>query len=229
MRTSRRIFLKSAVGLTGAATAFHASAASRFLPGQVGKWKLADTKEYLNICCYCSGGCGTICSVRNGQLINIEGDPDNPVNLGGLCPKGAGLTGLRKIVDKDRRLVMHPHRLTQPLVRRPGSSEWEPISWSQAIDEMARKIKKTRDESYTKEENGVTVNRCEGIASYGAAQLNCEEAWLVQKFAVLLASFRSTTRLVSATLLPFPGLARPSGRGSMSSHWMQISKTPMSS
>ena len=59
MRTSRRIFLKSAVGLTGAATAFHASAASRFLPGQVGKWKLADTKEYLNICCYCSGGCGT--------------------------------------------------------------------------------------------------------------------------------------------------------------------------
>lgn len=125
MRTSRRIFLKSAVGLTGAATAFHASAASRFLPGQVGKWKLADTKEYLNICCYCSGGCGTICSVRNGQLINIEGDPDNPVNLGGLCPKGAGLTGLRKIVDKDRRLVMHPHRLTQPLVRRPGSSEWE--------------------------------------------------------------------------------------------------------
>lgn len=54
MRTSRRIFLKSAVGLTGAATAFHASAASRFLPGQVGKWKLADTKEYLNICCYCS-------------------------------------------------------------------------------------------------------------------------------------------------------------------------------
>ena len=105
------------------------------------------------------------------------------MNLGGLCPKGAGLTGLRKIVDKDRRLVMHPHRLTQPLVRRPGSSEWEPISWSQAIDEMARKIKKTRDESYTKEEDGVTVNRCEGIASYGAAQLNCEEAWLVQKFA----------------------------------------------
>lgn len=87
MRTSRRIFLKSAVGLTGAATAFHASAASRFLPGQVGKWKLADTKEYLNICCYCSGGCGTICSVRNGQLINIEGDPDNPVNLGGPLPE----------------------------------------------------------------------------------------------------------------------------------------------
>ncbi|GEM_PF-2359884 len=51
MRTSRRIFLKSAVGLTGAATAFHASAASRFLPGQIGKWKLADTKEYLrNLC-----------------------------------------------------------------------------------------------------------------------------------------------------------------------------------
>lgn len=219
MRTSRRIFLKSAVGLTGAATAFHASAASRFLPGQIGKWKLADTKEYLNICCYCSGGCGTICSVRDGQLINIEGDPDNPVNLGGLCPKGAGLTGLRKIVDKDRRLVMHPHRLTQPLVRRPGSSEWEPISWSQAIDEMARKIKKTRDESYTKEEDGVTVNRCEGIASYGAAQLNSEEAWLVQKFARSLGVVQidNQTRVCHSSTVS--GLAPTFGRGSMTSHW----------
>ena len=78
MRTSRRIFLKSAVGLTGAATAFHASAASRFLPGQIGKWKLADTKEYLNICCYCSGGCGTICSVRDGQLLILKATLTTP-------------------------------------------------------------------------------------------------------------------------------------------------------
>lgn len=78
MRTSRRIFLKSAVGLTGAATAFHASAASRFLPGQVGKWKLTDTKEYLNICCYCSGGCGTICSVRNAHSLILKATLTTP-------------------------------------------------------------------------------------------------------------------------------------------------------
>ena len=74
MRTSRRIFLKSAVGLTGAATAFHASAASRFLPGQVGKWKLADTKEYLR----------KLCKIRNfsqspfGGFIFEESDGNFP-------------------------------------------------------------------------------------------------------------------------------------------------------
>ena len=180
MRTSRRIFLKSAVGLTGAATAFHASAASRFLPGQVGKWKLADTKEYLNICCYCSGGCGTICSTRNGELINLEGDPDHPVNVGGLCPKGAAMWGLRNIVTPKRKSQLHPDRVLTPLVRRPGSKTWEKISWDEAIDAIAKRIKKTRDASFVESEDGITVNRCDGIASFGAAQLNNEEGWLVQ-------------------------------------------------
>ncbi|WP_290172989.1 molybdopterin-dependent oxidoreductase, partial [uncultured Parasutterella sp.] len=219
MQTSRRNFMKAAVGLAGSASAFNVMSADRFLPGAVGKWKLHDTKEYLNICCYCSGGCGTICSVRNGQLINIEGDPDNPCNIGGLCPKGAALTGLRDIVTKDRRLISHPHRLTQPLVRRPGKTEWEPISWSQAIDELARKIKKTRDESYTSTEDGVIVNRCEGIASYGAAQLNTEEAWLVQKFARSLGIVQidNQTRVCHSSTVS--GLAPSFGRGSMTSHW----------
>lgn len=67
------------------------------------------------------------------------------------------------------------------------------------------KIKKTRDESYTKEENGVTVNRCEGIASYGAAQLNCEEAWLVQKFARSLGVVQIVNQTrVCPLFYPFP-------------------------
>ena len=52
-------------------------------------WKLVNTEEYTNICCYCAGGCGSLCSVRDGELINLEGDPDHPINKGGLCPKGA--------------------------------------------------------------------------------------------------------------------------------------------
>lgn len=219
MNTTRRNFLKASVGLSGAAASFNLLAANRFLPGQVPPWKLHDTHEYLNICCYCSGGCGTICSVRQGKLVNIEGDPDNPCNIGGLCPKGSALLGLADIVTPDRKLKPHPHRLTQPLVRRPGKSEWEPISWSQVIDEMARAIKKTRDESYTKTEDGVTVNRCEGIASYGAAQLNNEEAWMVQKFARSLGIVQidNQTRVCHSSTVS--GLAPTFGRGSMTSHW----------
>lgn len=219
MQTTRRTFMKAAVGLTGAATAFNAMSTGRFLPGSVPPWKLANTQEYLNVCCYCSGGCGTICSVRDGKLINVEGDPDNPNNLGGLCPKGAGLLGLSSIVTKDRRLVSHPHRLTQPLVRRPGSTQWEPIAWSQVIDEIAHRIKKTRDENYTATEDGITVNRCDAIASYGAAQLNNEEAWLVQKFARSLGAVQidNQTRVCHSSTVS--GLAPSFGRGSMTNLW----------
>ncbi|MCD8340022.1 MAG: molybdopterin-dependent oxidoreductase [Burkholderiales bacterium] len=219
MNTTRRGFLKGAATLASATAAFNAQAAGIYLPGQVLPWKLADTQEYTNICCYCSGGCGTIVSVRHGHLVNLEGDPDSPVNIGGLCPKGATLAGLRSIVNKEQELVPHPHRLMQPLVRRPFSNHWEPISWTEAIDEMARMIKKTRDETYTNEENGVIVNRCEGIASFGAAQLNNEEAWLVQKFNRALGSVvvDNQTRVCHSSTVS--GLAPTFGRGSMTSHW----------
>lgn len=108
MQTTRRHFLKSSAAFSLASAAFSAKAAGRFVPGQVKPWKLHDTQEFLNICCYCSGGCGTICSVRDGQLVNIEGDPDNPCNLGGLCPKGSALTGLRDIVSPKQKLIAHP-------------------------------------------------------------------------------------------------------------------------
>lgn len=90
MQTTRRKFLKTSAMFGGGSAAFgmmSAANSATFL--QPGPWKLNNTKEFLNVCCYCSGGCGTICSVRDGKLINLEGDPDHPCNIGGLCPKGA--------------------------------------------------------------------------------------------------------------------------------------------
>ncbi len=219
MQTTRRKFLKASAAFGGSAAAFNSFAAKKAVTRPAVPWKLNNTQEFLNICCYCSGGCGTICSVRDGHLINLEGDPDHPCNIGGLCPKGAGMAGLRNIVTKDRRLVTHPYRLTRPKVRRPGSTEWEEISWAQAIDEMARAIKKTRDENYTAKEDGITVNRCDGIASFGAAQLNNEEGWLVQKFARSLGVVQidNQTRVCHSSTVA--GLAPSFGRGSMTSHW----------
>jgi len=150
--------------------------------GPVQGWKLVNVKETSTICCYCAGGCGTIVSVRDGKLINIDGDPDHPINRGGMCSKGSSQFGVNSVYDdKNGARIINPNRLTAPKVRRAGKAVWEDISWAQAIDEIAARVKKTRDENYETVADGVTVNRCEAIASFGAAALDNEEGYALQK------------------------------------------------
>ena len=184
MSITRRGFLK----LTGAALVssvmYEFAGQSPALAVQTAQeWKLVDVKETSTICCYCSGGCGTIVSVRDGKLINIEGDPDHPINRGGLCSKGASQFAVNTIYkDTTGEAVINPNRLTKPMVRRAGSAKWDELSWDQAIDEIAKRIKKTRDENYeAKDKAGVIVNRCEAIASFGASALDNEECYALQK------------------------------------------------
>ena len=183
MGMSRRGFFK----LTGAAlmtsVIYEFSAQSPAMAlGPVQGWKLVDVKETSTICCYCAGGCGTIVSVRDGKLINIEGAPDHPINRGGMCSKGSSQFGVNSVYDdKNGARIINPNRLTTPKVRRAGKAEWEDISWAQAIDEIAVRVKKTRDENYETVADGVTVNRCEAIASFGAAALDNEEGYALQK------------------------------------------------
>ena len=150
--------------------------------GPVQGWKLVNVKETSTICCYCAGGCGTIVSVRDGKLINIDGDPDHPINRGGMCSKGSSQFGVNSVYDdQSGEKVINPNRLTRPMVRRAGKLEWEPLSWDQAIEEIATRVKKTRDANYETVANGVTVNRCEAIAHFGAAALDNEEGYIAQK------------------------------------------------
>lgn len=144
MELSRRSFFKRSLlaAGSGSAVAFASGSARAEADCLKKPYKLESVKEVTNICCYCSGGCGTICSSRNGELINLEGDPDHPVNLGGLCPKGAAMWGLRNIVNPDRTVSAHPDRVIYPMVRRPGSTKWERISWDQAAKEIARHVKR---------------------------------------------------------------------------------------
>ncbi len=154
-------------------------------------YKLVNTEEQPNICCYCSGGCGSLCSTRDGVLINIEGDPDHPVNRGGLCSKGSAQFSVHSVIsDVDDAVIPNPNRLTTPKVRRAGQTEFEEISWDQAIDEICERFKKTRDEGFIETEEvtfadgtkqTIKVNRTERIAELGAAMLDNEEAYLVQK------------------------------------------------
>ena len=132
------------------------------------EWKIERTQVVPSVCPYCAVGCGQLMHVRDGKLINIEGHPDSPISRGNLCPKGAA----------SFQLTVNPYRQTKCLHRKPGAAEWEEIELDRAMDMIAERVKRTRDETFqpTAEVNGrrVTVNNTLGIASLGGATLDNE-------------------------------------------------------
>jgi formate dehydrogenase major subunit len=176
MTPSRRTFLKvSAGGAVGSILGFDLKPAY----AQSRELKIGRTTETRSTCPYCSVSCGVIIHTLGDkaknvtpQVVHVEGDPDHPINRGTLCPKGSSLY---QDILNDRRLV-------KPEVRRPGSDHWEDISWDQAFNEIARHIKKTRDETFiTTDPQGRTVNRCESIAWNGGCTDTNEFNYLVVK------------------------------------------------
>ena len=177
MNVTRRDFLK--VGTVGgvAATVFGFDLTPAY--AQLRGLKIARATETRSTCPYCSVSCGVIIYTLGDkaknvtpQVVHVEGDPDHPINRGTLCPKGASL-------EQD---ILNSRRLMKPQVRRPGSDHWEDISWDAAIDEIGRKVKKTRDDSFVeKDPQGRTVNRCEGMAFTGGCTDTNEFNFLVVK------------------------------------------------
>jgi formate dehydrogenase major subunit len=177
MNTTRRDFLKIASigGIAVTVLGFDLTPAY----AQMRALKISRTTETRSTCPYCSVSCGVIIhtlgdKAKNvtAQVVHVEGDPDHPINRGTLCPKGASL--YNEIIN-DRRLL-------KPVVRRPGSNRWEDISWDQAINEIARHIKKTRDDTFIEtDKDGHTVNRCETIAWNGGCTDTNELNYLVVK------------------------------------------------
>lgn len=226
MELTRRGFLQTLGAAAAASAAYDIIAPSPvYAVGDSSQWKLENTEEFTNICCYCAGGCGSICSVRNGELINIEGDPDHPVNQGALCPKGASMFELRNVIEPDGEVVKNFDRATRPLVRRPRAADWEEISWDDAVAEIARKVKDTRDASFIEKEDGLTVNYTPAIASLGGSQENSEEEYLILKLmrSLGLVAVDNQARVChSSTVI---GLAASFGRGSMTNHWNDMKNT----
>jgi formate dehydrogenase major subunit len=177
METSRRNFIKIA-GLGGAAATMFGFDLKPVYAA-VRELKISRATETRSTCPYCSVSCGVLIytlgdKAKNvtAQVIHVEGDPDHPINRGTLCPKGASL-------EQD---ILNERRLLKPQVRRPGGTDWEDISWDQALDEVAAWTKKTRDATFVeKDANGKTVNRCEGIAFTGGCTDTNEFNYLVVK------------------------------------------------
>ena len=173
MKISRRDFLKlgtgSAAGVTLAGIGAQSKVAAK---GPLPKGKKLSGTQTTTICPYCAAGCGFIVTSVDGKVTNIEGDAVHPVNLGAACAKGAGLS----------QLANNPRRVSKVLYRRPGGTEWEEKAWDWALDQIARRVKATRDTTWTaKDDQGRLVNRAEGIASLGGAALDNEECYAVVK------------------------------------------------
>ncbi len=171
MESSRRDFLKVATSVFG----FDLTPAY----AQLRELKIARATETRSTCPYCSVSCGVIIYTLGDkaknvtpQVIHVEGDADHPINRGTLCPKGASL-------EQD---ILNDRRLLKPQVRRPGTSGWQDISWDDALNEIARWVKKSRDDTFVeKDPQGRTVNRCEGIAWTGGCTDTNEFNYLVVK------------------------------------------------
>lgn len=175
-KLSRRSFMKfTAASIAAAAVADKQMVHAQSDDGeQLFPLMTAGAASAYGICHYCSVGCGLDVKVKDGKVISTEGFADHPINEGALCPKGRSMMGVANSEE----------RLTHPLVRKPGSDKWEPISWDDALDRVASKIKEVRDESFTEVDNesGTTVNRIDEIFSMGSAEIDNEEAYLYTKF-----------------------------------------------
>jgi formate dehydrogenase major subunit len=134
--------------------------------------RTAGAAVFRSVCPYCAVGCGQLIHARDGKIINIEGDPDSPINEGTLCPKGAATF----------QFVVNPLRQTTCLYRRPKSDRWEQVTLDWAMERIAQKVKATRDDTFVERlPNGRTVNHCLGIATLGGATLEIEENYLIKK------------------------------------------------
>jgi formate dehydrogenase major subunit len=139
--------------------------------------RIAGAKESHSVCPYCAVGCSLVAYTRQGsngstELLQIEGDPDSPVNEGRLCPKGA--TAMQ--------LAISPRRVESPQYRAPGATSWKSVSWDFVLDKIANNIKASRDATFVATDgNGNTVNRTEGIAFAGGAAFSSEEGYFTTK------------------------------------------------
>jgi formate dehydrogenase major subunit len=176
---SRRGFLKATAG--GGFTfgsLFGLGLDLRAAQDEVRRLKIADAKEVPSVCPYCAVGCGQIVSVRDHQIINIEGNPESPINRGTLCPKGAATY----------QLAVNPNRVTKVWYRAPGASEWDKtrtLDW--AMDRIAHLTRQTRDATFheywqTTDKDGKTVekrvNHTLAIGSLGGATMDNEWNYL---------------------------------------------------
>jgi len=176
MQVSRRDFLRVSAG-AGAGTALGGMVGLgvTLAPAQARaqELRITDAKTVPSICPFCSVGCATLIHVKDGRIVNIEGDSRSPHSEGTLCPKGAAIY----------QLHVNPNRLTKVLHRKAGAKDWEEIELEDAMDRVAGLIKETREETFIERlPNGKLVNMTPAMFALGGATLDNEFNHVCQKF-----------------------------------------------
>jgi formate dehydrogenase major subunit len=182
MRVTRRQFLK-VTGVTAASLAvvdlgFDLQATAAEVKG----CRIKNVTPTPTVCPYCASGCGLLVYAERDaagkfvKLLSVEGDPDNPINRGAACAKGAALFNMREIYDEKGEQVVNPKRIQKPMYRAPGSDKWVEKDWDWTLDQIAKKVKETRDKNFVHKEkiadgSEIIVNRCDKIASIGGSGL----------------------------------------------------------
>jgi formate dehydrogenase major subunit len=134
--------------------------------------RIAGLKATESVCPYCAVGCSQVVYTRDGELVDIEGNPRSPINQGTLCPKGSA----------SRQLVRQPGRLTKVLYRAPRATEWTELDLEQAMDMIAERVIAARENGWQdRDHRGWPVNRSLGFAHLGGATLDNEENYLIKK------------------------------------------------
>ncbi|NUR96333.1 MAG: dehydrogenase [Kribbellaceae bacterium] len=133
-----------------------------------------------SVCPYCAVGCGQRVFVKDSHVIQIEGDPDSPVSRGRLCPKGSA----------SKQLVTSSLRETKVRYRRPYGTDWEELDLDTAMDMIADRVLKTREQTWQWEQDGKRVRRTMGIASLGGATLDNEENYLMKKLYTAMGAIQ---------------------------------------
>jgi formate dehydrogenase major subunit len=143
--------------------------------------RIAGLKVTESVCPYCAVGCGQVVYTRDGELVDIEGNPRSPINQGTLCPKGSA----------SRQLVQQPGRLTKVRYRRPGGTEWEDLELDTAMDMIAQRVIAAREEAWQENDrHGWRVDRTLAFAHLGGATLDNEENYLIKKLFTALGAIQ---------------------------------------
>jgi formate dehydrogenase major subunit len=143
--------------------------------------RIAGLKVTESVCPYCAVGCGQLVYTRDGELVDIEGNPRSPINQGTLCPKGSA----------SRQLIQQPGRLDKVLYRRPHGTEWEELELETAMDMIAERMIAARENHWQeRDEHGRRVDRTLGFAHLGGATLDNEENYLLKKLYTAMGAIQ---------------------------------------
>ncbi len=199
---TRRDFLK--LGGAAAATAAVAGTAQASVKVKnAGTSKGIEGEFTYTVCPYCAVGCGMKVYVKDGEVIHVEGDPENPVNRGSLCSKGSAAI----------QLINNDFRAKYPM-KKVGNGKWEKVTWNEAIETIAAKTAEIKAES-----------GADSLSFMGSAALFNEEVYLFQKLARLLGTNNIEHQARECHASTVAALVNSFGFGAMTNHWTDMKNT----